>query len=375
MTASTRIGIAAPALSDTETEYVLECLRTNWISSKGHFISDFEKEFSQRVAAKHGVAVTSGTTALHLALVALGVGPGDEVIVPTYTMIACANAVRYCGARPVLADSDPVTGNLDPDEVARRLTPRTRAVMPVHLYGHPADMDRIRAVTEPRGIPLVEDAAQAHGALYHGKPAGSMSAFGAFSFYANKIVTCGEGGMVVTSDDRLAENARALRDQGYDPARRKFLVHDRIGFNYRLTNLQAAVGLAQTRRMDEFVTHHREVAALYNSLLEDVPGILRPPELPGIRNVYWMYTIQVDATRYGRSRDQLLLDLEQQGIETRSSFVPIHRQPAYGGQYDGERFPVAEKLGREGLNLPSGNATTPDEVRRVAAAIVRLREG
>jgi perosamine synthetase len=375
MTAAERIGIAAPVLSDSETEYVLECLRTNWISSKGHFITDFEKEFAGRVGAKHGIAVSSGTTALHLALAALGVGPGDEVIVPTYTMIACANAVRYCGARPVLADSDPETGNLDPADLARRVTPRTKAAMPVHLYGHPAEMEAIRAITEPQGIALVEDAAQAHGALYHGKPAGSMSAFGAFSFYANKIVTCGEGGMVVTSDDRLAENARSLRDQGYDPARRKFLVHDRIGFNYRLTNLQAAVGLAQTQRMDEFVRHHRENAALYNELLASVPGIRRPPERPGIRNVYWMYTIQVDAETYGRSRDELLLALEKEGIETRSSFVPIHLQPAYAGQYEGEKFPVAEKLGREGLNLPSGNNTTPDEVRRVAAAIARLRGG
>jgi len=373
VTASARIGIAAPVLSDRETQYVLECLQTNWISSKGHFISDFEREFAGRVGARHGIAVTSGTTALHLALAALGVGPGDEVIVPTYTMIACANAVRYCGARPVLADSDPVTGNLTADEVARRLTSRTKAVMPVHLYGHPADMDAIHAVTDPKGIPLVEDAAQAHGALYHGRPAGSLAAVGAFSFYANKIVTCGEGGMVVTSDDRIAENARALRDQGYDPARRKFLVHDRIGFNYRLTNLQAAVGLAQTQRLDEFVRHHRATAALYDELLASVPGILRPPELPGVRNVYWMYTIQVDGARYGRSRDELLLELEKQGIETRASFVPIHRQPAYAGQYDGESFPVAEKLGREGLNLPSGNNTTPDEVRRVAAAIAGLR--
>jgi perosamine synthetase len=369
---SKSIPLAAPVLTGREAEYVADCIRSNWISSKGRYITEFESSFSRRVGAQYGVAVSSGTSALHVALAALEVSQGDQVILPTFTMICCINVVRYLGAKAVLVDSEESTWNIDPSGIREAIGPSTKVVMPVHLYGHPARMDTINELANEHGLCILEDAAEAHGAEFAGRPVGSIGDVGAFSFYANKIVTTGEGGMIVTNDGALAKKCAALRDQGYDPARRKWLVHDQLGFNYRMTNIQAAIGLAQTERMSEFVEKHRSTAAIYSTRLRSVPGITLPPEAPWARNVYWMYTILVDPTEFGLNRDEIMIELEKLGIDSRSTFLPIHRQPVYKDVYKGQAFPVADSLSSRGLNLPSGNNTTVEEVERVCSIIGEL---
>jgi len=366
------ISLAAPVLTGNEARYVNDCLDTNWVSSKGRYIPAFEESFSSLVGAKFGVAVSSGTAALHVALAALGVREGDEVIVPTFTMISCANAIRYLGAKPVLVDSEEETWNIDPQGIRSAISPCTKAVMPVHIYGHPADMAAIRDIASEHNLLVVEDAAEAHGAQVDGAPVGSLGDVGAFSFYANKIVTCGEGGMIVTNQEAIAQRAAALRDQCYVPSRRRWLVHDGIGYNYRLTNLQAAIGLAQTERLSQFVDTHRSTARLYASKLVNVPGVTLPGEATWAKNVYWMYTVLIDPTEYGLTRDELMNELEKERIDSRSVFMPIHQQPAYKTQFEGQSFPVAERLSAQGLNLPSGNNTTPREVERVCSVIEAL---
>lgn len=369
-----KVAIAAPCLDNKELEYISDCIKSGWISSKGKYVTTFEQKFAEFLGVKHGIAVSNGTVALHLALATLGVGTGDEVILPTLTMISCVNAISYTGAKPVLVDSDPRTLNIDSTKVARKITKKTKAIMPVHLYGHPVDMDPILEVARANNLYVVEDAAEAHGAEYKGKKVGAIGDIGCFSFYANKIITTGEGGMITTNNDELAMHARKLCDQAYNAEMRKWLIHDEVGFNYRLTNMQAAVGLAQLEKINLFIGIHRKNAELYNSLLEEVEGITLPPEESWAKNVYWMYTILVDNTRFGISRDKLMLALESCGIDSRSVFYPIHMQPAYKKLFVGETYPVAENIHRKGVNLPSGNTTTQQEVRQVAEAIVSFKE-
>ncbi|MDE1820493.1 MAG: DegT/DnrJ/EryC1/StrS family aminotransferase [Euryarchaeota archaeon] len=368
------IPIAEPDLKGNEERYLLECLRSGWISSQGKFVTNFEKGFAEYIGTKHAAALSSGTAALHLALAAVGVGAGDEVILPTLTMLACANVVHYLGATPVLADSEEETWNLDPDDLERKITPRTKAIMVVHLYGHPAKMDRIMEVAERHHLPVVEDCAESHGAKVHTRMTGSIGTIGAFSLYSNKIITTGEGGMVTTNDATLDQKMKWMRNQCYDPPKRKLLIHNGIGYNYRMTSLQAAVGLAQLERSEELVAHHRKVAQEYDRLLAPVPGITRPPELPWARNVYWMYTPRIDAAKFGMTRDAVVESLGKQQIDSRSSFRPIHLQPPYPSLGGPGSFPVAERLGEEGINLPSGNVTTLDHVHRVVNALVEMRK-
>lgn len=363
------VSLAAPSLSRAERANVVACIDSGWISFKGPFVTQFERRFAERVGARHGVAVSSGTSAILIALAALGVGAGDEVIVPAFTMIACVNTVVQLGARPVLVDSEPDTWNLDPDRVEAAITPRTRAILAVHLYGHPARMDRLKAVAERHGIALLEDAAEAHGATFRGAPVGSLADAGAFSFYANKLVACGEGGMVVTNRPEVADKARSLRNQCYDDRKRRWLVHEAIGYSCCMTNLQAGVGLAQTARLDTFIDRHRRNARRYAVLLADVPGVTLPPEVDWAMNVYWTYSVLIDADRFGRSRDELMLHLEASRIDCRTTFLPVHRQPPYRAMFAGARFPVAERLGETGISLPCGNTTTAEDVRRVASAV------
>jgi len=370
-----RIPISVPNLNGNEQKYVAECIETGWISSKGKFVTQFEEDFSSYIHAEHGVAVSNGTTAVHLALSALDIGPEDEVILPTFTMIAAANAVKYTGATPVLSDSEKKTWNIDPQDIEKKITDKTKAIIVVHLYGHPAYMDSIIRLARRYHIHIIEDAAEAHGAEYKGRKVGAIGDIGCFSFYANKIITTGEGGMLVTNDDEIAEKARKLRDQSYDTTQRKWLIHDGIGFNYRMTNLQAAVGVAQLERIDEFVRIHRENAAYYNSLLKDVGGISLPPEEPWARNVYWMYTVLVNEGLFGLSRDDLMNRLETFGIDTRAAFYPIHMQPPYRNEFKGNAFPIAQKLAEEGINLPSGNTTTKDQIDYVVNSIISIKKG
>ncbi|HVN65258.1 MAG TPA: DegT/DnrJ/EryC1/StrS family aminotransferase [Methanomicrobiales archaeon] len=367
------IPVCVPMLGGRELEYVTECLGTNWISSKGRFVGEFEAGFAEFCGVGHGIATTNGTAALHLALAALGIGKGDEVIIPAFTMMSTAFAVLYTGATPVLVDADPETWNLDASLVPEKVNRRTKAILPVHIYGHPCDMDPILETAENEGLWVVEDAAEAHGARYRGRRTGGLGDVGCFSFYANKIITTGEGGMVVTDDPHIAERAGSLKDLAFDPERR--FLHTDIGFNYRMTNIQAAIGLAQLERIDEFIGLRRRHAGIYSEHLAGIPGITLPVERPWAKNVYWMYSILLEKS-FGLPRDVLMNLLAGKGIETRSFFIPVHRQPVMEkmGFFPGERYPVAEDLGARGLYLPSSSSLSDEEIRLVCREIGDIRK-
>ena len=363
------IPVFAPWLSDTVRRYVLDCVDSGWISSLGEYVGRFEREFAGFCEARHAVATSNGTTALHLALATLGIGPGDEVLVPDLTFVATANVVRYTGATPVLVDADPATWTLDPADARRKVTPRTRAIIPVHIYGHPADLDPLLALARERGLEVVEDAAEAHGARYKGRRVGAIGRIGAFSFYGNKIVTTGEGGMVVTSEAALAERAAFLRDHAMDPKRRYY--HPEIGFNYRMTNIQAAIGCAQLEQVEAILDRRKVIAATYEAGLAGLPGVTRPPAQPWAENVYWMYSVLVEPA-FGLSRDAVREGLRARGVDSRPFFVPLHELPPH--RTDGA-FPVATDLSRRGINLPSGTGLTTAEIETVCRALRELREG
>jgi perosamine synthetase len=353
------IPVCEPTLNGNEAEYVLDCIESNWISSAGKYIPRFEEDFAEACGTRYGVACVNGTVALHLALATLGIGPGDEVILPTFTMIATINAVTYTGATPVLVDSEPVTWNMDLNQVADKITPRTRVVMPVHTYGHPVDMDPLLELAERHGLYIIEDAAEAHGAEYKGRRAGSLGHAGCFSFYANKVITTGEGGMITTDDPDIAQLASHLRDHAFSDERHFW--HKYLGFNYRMTNLQAAVGLAQTEQMESFVRARRANAARYTAALQSIPGIVTPPEADWAKSVFWMYSILVE-DEFGMTRDQLRAYLAEHGIETRTFFIPMHLQPIYYHAFKGQRYPVSEMLCQRGFYLPSASSLTPREI-------------
>ena len=367
------IPVCEPTLDGNELKYVQQAVETNWISSAGGFIRDFEARFAEECGAKYGIACANGTVALHLALATLGLEPGDEVIIPAFTMIATINAVTYCGATPVLVDNELDFWQMDVEDVARNITPRTKAIIPVHIYGHPVDMDALNELACRHGITVIEDAAEAHGAEYKGRRTGGLGAAAAFSFYGNKILTTGEGGMITTNDQDIARLAWNLRDHAFSSERHFW--HKFVGFNYRMTNLQAAVGLAQVERLNELVAARRRNAAHYTSLLRDIPGITTPPEAPWAKNVFWMYGIMVERDSFGMNRDQLRSVLADNGIETRTFFIPMHCQPVYWNTFKGQRFPVAERLCRDGFYLPSSSSLTINEIERVAAAISDAQKG
>jgi perosamine synthetase len=364
------LRVAETQLDGHELEYVTECIRTNWVSSTGGFVRRFEEAFAAAAGCEFGVSCTSGTTALHLAAAAAGIAPGDEVILPTFTMIASPNAVSYVGATPVLVDTDADTWNLDLGRVRDRIGPRTKAIMIVHTYGHTVDADAIRELADANGLVVIEDAAEAHGARFNGQLAGSLGTVAAFSFYGNKIVTTGEGGMVTTNDARIASIARELRDHGF--SRERHFWHRFKAFNFRMSNLQAAVGLAQVERLDELVTIRRETARMYRAGLAGIPGIELPPTEAGHEDANWMFGC-VLSEDFGLSRDELRARLAADGIETRTFFVPIHVQPAYADAFAGRRFPTAERLGARGLYLPSGALMREADVARVVDAVARAR--
>jgi len=365
-----RLPVAEPSVGERELQYVNECVLSGWISSGGKFVRRFEEMFAEFCGSRHGVATSNGTTALHLALLALGIGPGDEVIVPTLTFIATANAVVYTGAKPVFVDSDAETWNLSPQGVAAAIGPRTKAIIPVHLYGHPADMTALAELACRHGLALIEDAAEAHGARHRGRTVGSIGDIGVFSFFGNKIVTTGEGGMLVTDRDDIADRARLLRDHGMRPEHRYW--HTVLGYNYRLTNLQAAVGVAQMEKIDSILNAKRDIAALYGRCLEGIPGLILPPRRADAESVFWLYTVLVDAEQFGMGRDELMGTLAAQEVETRPVFYPVHTQPIY---QTGQVLPVAESLSRRGLSLPSAATMLPGDVERVCQLIRRAGRG
>jgi len=367
------IPVCEPLLGEKEIEYVLDCLKTNWISSKGKYVDIFEEKFARYCGCNYGICTTSGTTALHLALVSAGIKPGDEVILPTFTMIATAFAIIYIGAKPVLVDAEPETYNMDVTQIEGKITPKTKAIMPVHIYGHPCDMDPIMEVAQKNDLWVIEDAAEAHGAEYQGRKTGGIGHIGCFSFYANKIITTGEGGMVVTSDEKIAQKARSLKDLAHSPDKR--YLHTDIAFNYRMTNIQAAIGLAQFERIDELAAKRRKNARLYNDLLKSIAGITIPVEKEWAKNVYWMYSILV-TDEFGITRDELMDKLMEKGIDTRAFFLPMHQQPALNniGLFAGERYPVAEDLSRKGMYLPSSTGLSEDEIRHICRVIKEVKK-
>lgn len=368
-----RIPVNAPLIAPDAEGQVLDCVRSGWVSSNGPYVEQFERAFADWIGVPHAITTTNGTSALHLALASLDIGPGDEVIVPSLTIISCALAVLYTGARPVFVDVERATGNLDVTLVERAITRKTRAIMPVHLWGQPVDMGPLRRLAGRR-LRIVEDAAEAHGATYDGRKVGALGDLGCFSFYANKIVTTGEGGMVVTANPTLARRARLLRDLAHDPKRRFW--HKEVGFNYRMTSLQAALGLAQLREVDNYLAKKRWMAEQYAVRLNGVPGLTLPVTQPGRTHVHWMYAIVVEK-HFGMTRDALMAYLQQHGIDTRTFFAPLHRQPVVR-KLTGRRvkpLPVSEELSRRGLYLPSGLAITEAQIDRVCEIVRRAARG
>ena len=362
------IPVNEPLVGEKEAEYVLECLRTGWISSAGHFIQEFERRWAAYCGMDYGVAMCNGTVALSAAMACLDLQPGDEVILPTFTIISCALAIIESGATPVLVDCDPDSWTMDVAQVAEKITSRTRAIMPVHIYGHPVDMDPLHELARRNNLVIVEDAAEAHGAEYKGQKCGSLGDLGCFSFYANKIITTGEGGMVLTRDTAWTERLQAERNLAFRRDRRFY--HTELGHNYRLTNLQAAIGLAQLERIEQLLERKRWMARAYTEHLCDLPQLQLPVEKPWAKNVYWMYGI-VLADEVDYDAAELARRLSAEGVETRPFFLGLHEQPAFHkrGLFVGDRYPVAERIARRGLYLPSGLTLTEGQVAQVVAAV------
>jgi len=366
-----RIPVCSPQFGENEVQRVADCVRSTWVSGMSKYVDEFEEKFANYCNCKYGIATNSGTTALHLALATLGIDRHYEVIIPTLTMIATANVVNYTGAKLTLIDAEPETWNMDVTKLEEKITKYTKVIIPVHTYGHPVFMKTILDLAEKYHLYVIEDAAEAHGAEYEGKRIGSIGDMGCFSFYANKIITTGEGGMIVTNNEELAEKARWLRAHAYGRNGKHFY-HEAVGFGYRMSGLQAALGLAQLEHIDEFVSIRRKNAKLYNSLLFELgEKITLHPEASWAKNVYWMYSILIQ-DKFGISRDELIKKLELEGIETRTFFYPIHVQPVYTKQYKEQSFPVADELSRKGINLPSGNNLTADEVTYVCDCIKKF---
>ncbi len=368
------IPVNEPLVGESENKYVMECLRTGWISSEGHFIHDFEERWAAYCGMSYGVAVSNGTVALEIAMACLDLQPGDEVIMPTFTIISCAQAVTMCGLKPVLVDSDPRTWCMDVSQVEEKITERTRALMPVHIYGHPVDMDPLQELARKHNLIIIEDAAEAHGAEYKGRKTGGLGDLGCFSFYANKIITTGEGGMVLTRDAGQAERLRALRNLCFRKERRFY--HTELGHNYRLTNLQAAIGLAQLERIDESVAKKRWMGAAYAERLKNIAGLQLPIEEPWARNVYWMYGVVLEE-EFGMDAVEFARQLAELGVMTRPFFLGMHEQPVFQGMglFLDEHYPIAEHIARQGLYLPSGMTLTEAQLEQVCEAVGRVLSG
>ncbi|HBG05740.1 MAG: aminotransferase DegT [Geobacteraceae bacterium GWC2_58_44] len=374
------IPVNEPLLDGNEKKYLSECIDTGWISSEGPFVQRFEEQMAAAAGRRHGIAVCNGTAALELAVAALGLEPGDEIVMPAFTIISCAAAIVRCGLVPVLVDSDPVTWNMDveklrarvEDEIDKKNNRKLKAIMVVHIYGLPVDMDPVLELARRYGLKIIEDAAEMHGQTYRGLPCGSFGDLSTFSFYPNKHITTGEGGMVVTDDDRLAERCRSLRNLCFQPQKR--FVHEELGYNFRMTNLQAALGVAQLERLGDFVARKRRMGRRYHELLSEVEQLESlPVSTPYADTIYWVYGIVL--------KDEVALDAEaamrrlgEKGIGTRPFFWPMHEQPVFQkmGLFSGERYPVAERLARRGFYLPSGMALTDGQIEEVADEVKRL---
>ena len=367
------IPVSSPLIEEDDIESVTRCLRSGWVSSLGEDVLNFERAFSSYQNAKYGVTTNSGTTALHLALASLGLKQNDEIIMPTFTMIATINAAEYLGLKVKLVDANKITWTMDLEDLARKITDKTKAIMGVHIYGHPENMIRVNEIARERDLLVIEDSAEAHGAEINGKKVGTFSNVGSFSFYANKIITTGEGGMNITNDKDLAERMAWLRAHAFGREGKHFW-HEELGYGYRMSALQAALGVSQVKKIDKLVKKRRNNARLYNELLSklsDEKKITLPAEEKWAKNVYWMYSILVDE----KHRNNLMKYLEGKGIETRTFFYPIHKQPYYSQRYASGSYPVADQLSNEGINLPSGNLLSEEEVVQVCSEIENYFKG
>lgn len=363
------IPVNEPLLDGNEKKYLIECIDTGWISSEGPFIKQFEEGFAARVGRKYGIAVANGSVALDAVVSAIGIERGDEVVMPTFTIISPAASVIRAGGVPVLVDSDSVTWNMDVTQIEQKITEKTKAILVVHIYGLPAEMGPIIDIAKKYNLKIIEDAAEMHGQFYYGKPCGSFGDISIFSFYPNKHITTGEGGMIVTNDEVLAEKCRSLRNLCFQPQKR--FVHEALGWNFRMTNLQAALGLAQLERLDEFVLRKRKMGKLYTELLSDIPWLQLPlASTDYADNIYWVYGLVLDKDLQF-SADEAMRRLADLKICTRPFFWCMHEQPVFQkmGLFTDEQYPVAENLARKGFYIPSGLALTDEQINRVGAAV------
>lgn len=370
----TRIPVAIPDLSGNEEKYVVDAIRSTWISSTGPYIQRFENKFAELCGTKAAISVSNGTVALHLALLALDVGPGDEVLVPSLTYIATANAVRYVGAEPVFVDVDPKTWCIDPNLLEDNISRRTKGIIAVHLYGHPADMDAINHIAAVHGLWVIEDAAEAHLARYKGRQVGGLASMATFSFYGNKIFTSGEGGAVMLNDPQMEVRIRMLRGQGVDPQRRYFFPI--TGYNFRLTNVACALLCAQLERREQILERRRLIYEQYLDKLAGIPGIQFQPVAEWAEPAHWLFCITVNAAEYGCSRDELMDLLEKEGIETRPFFIPLHNLPPFReeARLRREHLPVTDLLGATGINLPTFTGLTEQDIETISNAIRGFRK-
>ncbi len=365
------IPVCEPMLAGNELEYITEAVKTGWISSSGKYVQEFEKKFAEYCDCKYGVAVCNGTVAIHLALAALGIGKGDEVIIPSFTMIATAFAVCYTGAVPVFVDADKYTWNIDVEKIEEKITNRTKAIIAVHLFGNPCNMDMIQQIADKHNLYVIEDAAEAHGAEYEGKKTGSLSDIGCFSFFANKNLTTGEGGMVVTNDEDLYKKCKYFKNVCFPLDAPRNYIHDDIGFNYRMSNLHAAIGLAQTEKADEYKELRIRNAEYYINYLSDCSGITFQSEQNNTVNVHWMNAVVIDEEQYGHSRDELMIHLKEKGIDTRLLFNGMHKQPSlkkYGCDCS-DSYPITEWLSKNGFYLPSASSLSEKQIKMICEVI------
>jgi len=368
------IPVNEPLLSKNALKYVEECIRTSWISSTGRFILEFEKLWARYCGMPHGVAVSSGTAALQIAMRCLNLQPGNEVIMPTFTIISCALAIIEARALPVLVDVNPHTWCMDVSQVQDKITSRTRAIMAVHMYGHPVDMHPLIELAHKHNLLVVEDAAEAHGAEYKGQKVGGLGDLSCFSFYANKIITTGEGGMVLAKHEEHAQRLRSLRNLCFRTDRRFY--HTELGYNYRLTNLQAAIGVSQVEQIEEHVTRKRRIGIAYNERLKEISCLELPAEEPWAKNVYWMYGVVLDENT-GMDAKEFAGRLREYGVDTRPFFLGMHEQPVFHKMelFKDEHYPVAERIARQGLYLPSGLTLTELQIEKVVEKIKKVLDG
>ncbi|WP_238883216.1 LegC family aminotransferase [Clostridium sp. YIM B02551] len=357
------IPLCIPEISGNEWKYIKECLDTNWVSSAGSYVNKFEEDFAKHIGSKKAVVTMNGTAALELALRALGIGNGDEVIVSSMTFISPVNTIRYVGAEPVFVDVCRDTYVMDAEKVEELITPRTKAIMPVHIYGHPVDMDKIMEIASKYNLYVIEDATEGLGSVYKGRELGSIGDVGCFSFNGNKLITTGAGGMLTTNNEMLGEKAKYLSTQTKKVLKNGAFYHEEIGYNYRMPNLLAAMGCAQLENIERYIEIKRKNANLYNTLLSDVKGITIPVEKDKVKNVYWLYSILVE-DEYPLSRDELIYKLRENGIESRTFFMPVHKMPPYVGSRHGDML-ITNEISEKGINLPSSVGLTDNDIIKV----------